>query len=134
MLPPPRRRRTAARPRMERIYVNAGKRDGFYAGNLIEMLNKVVGGKRVDVGRIDLMPGYSLFDVKKSDARRVVGALKGADFMGKRIYSEIASTDKDYAKASVRRTKDKYVDAPVEAEDAYDAFEKFKRRQRRKVR
>ena len=126
-------RRTASKG-MERIYVNAGKRDGFYAGNLIEMLNKVVGGKRVDVGRIDLMPGYSLFDVKKSDARRVVGALKGADFMGKRIYSEIASTDKDYAKASVRRNKDKYVDAPVEAEDAYDAFEKFKRRQRRKVR
>ena len=126
-------RRTASKG-MERIYVNAGTRDGFYAGNLIEMLNKVVGGKRVDVGRIDLMPGYSLFDVKKSDARRVVGALKGADFMGKRIYSEIASTDKDYAKASVRRTKDKYVDAPVEAEDAYDAFEKFKRRQRRKVR
>lgn len=126
-------RRTASKG-MERIYVNAGKRDGFYAGNLIEMLNKVVGGKRVDVGRIDLMPGYSLFDVKKSDARRVVGALKGADFMGKRIYSEIASPDKDYAKASVRRTKDKYVDAPVEAEDAYDAFEKFKRRQRRKVR
>ncbi len=126
-------RRTASKG-MERIYVNAGKRDGFYAGNLIEMLNKVVGGKRVDVGRIDLMPGYSLFDVKKSDARRVVGALKGADFMGKRIYSEIASPDKDYAKASVRRTKDKYVDAPVEPEDAYDAFEKFKRRQRRKAR
>ncbi len=126
-------RRTASKG-MERIYVNAGKRDGFYAGNLIEMLNKVVGGKRVDVGRIDLMPGYSLFDVKKSDARRVVGALKGADFMGKRIYSEIASPHKDYAKASVRRTKDKYVDAPVEAEDAYDAFEKFKRRQRRKAR
>lgn len=126
-------RRTASKG-MERIYVNAGKRDGFYAGNLIEMLNKVVGGKRVDVGRIDLMPGYSLFDVKKSDALRVVGALKGADFMGKRIYSEIASPDKDYAKASVRRTKDKYVDAPVEAEDAYDAFEKFKRRQRRKAR
>ncbi len=126
-------RRTASKG-MERIYVNAGKRDGFYAGNLIEMLNKVVGGKRVDVGRIDLMPGYSLFDVKKSDARRVVGALKGADFMGKRIYSEIASPDKDYAKASVRRTKDKYVDAPVDAEDAYDAFEKFKRRQRRKAR
>lgn len=126
-------RRTASKG-MERIYVNAGKRDGFYAGNLIEMLNKVVGGKRVDVGRIDLMPGYSLFDVKKSDAPRVVGALKGADFMGKRIYSEIASPDKDYAKTSVRRTKDKYVDAPVEAEDAYDAFEKFKRRQRRKAR
>ena len=45
-------RRTAARG-MERVYVNVGKRDGFFAGNLIEMLNKLVQGKRVDVGRID---------------------------------------------------------------------------------
>ncbi len=119
-------RRTASKG-MERIYINAGKRDGFYAGNLIEMLNKFVNGQRVDVGRIDLMPGYSLFDVKKSDAKRVVGALKGAEFMGKRLFSEIASPDKDYAKASVRRSKDKHVDH----EDPYDAFEKFKKKKRR---
>ena len=99
-------RRTAERG-MERIYVNAGKNDGFYAGNLIDMLNKTVPGKRVDVGRIDLMPGYSLFDVKKGDAHRVVEALKGNEFMGKRLYSEVADADKDYAKASTRKTKKK---------------------------
>lgn len=97
-------RRTAERG-MERIYVNAGKSDGFYAGNLIDLLNKSVEGKRVDVGRIDLMPGYSLFDVKKSDAKRVVGALKGAEFMGKRLYSEIADHEKDYAHSSARKSK-----------------------------
>ncbi len=120
-------RRTASKG-MERVYINTGKRDGFYAGNLIEILNRFVGGKRVDVGRIDLMPGYSLFDVKKSDAKRVVASLKGADFMGKRLYCEIASPDKDYAKASTRRSKDKFADEG----DAYDAFEKFKKRARRK--
>ncbi len=52
-------RRTAERG-MERIYINVGKRDGFFAGNLIDMLNKLVTGKRVDVGRIDLLPAYSL--------------------------------------------------------------------------
>ena len=97
-------RRTAERG-MARIYVNAGKSDGFYAGNLIDMLNHLVQGPRVDVGRIDLMPGYSLFDVKKGDAGRVVSALKGADFMGKRLHSEIADEAKDYAKASTRKTK-----------------------------
>ena len=97
-------RRTAEKG-MERIYVNAGKNDGFFAGNLIDLLNKTVPGKRVDVGRIDLLPGYSLFDVRKSDAQRVVEALKGDDWMGKRLYSEIAEAEKDYARASERKTK-----------------------------
>lgn len=95
-------RRTAERG-MERIYVNAGKSEGFYAGNLIDTLNRSIEGKRVDVGRIDLLPGYSLFDVRKGDARRVVEALRGAEFMGKRLYAEIAEPDKDYTKASTRR-------------------------------
>jgi ATP-dependent RNA helicase DeaD len=90
-----------------RVYVNAGKNAGFYAGNIIEMLNKNSQGRRIDVGRIDLMPGYSLLDVKKADVNRAVAALKGSEFMGKRLYSEIASPDKDYAKASARKTKSK---------------------------
>ena len=97
--------RRTAEPGMERVYVSAGKADGFFAGNLIDMLNKLVEGKRVDVGRIDLMPGYSLFDVRKGDAKRVVSALKGAEFYGKRLYSEIADQSKDYAHASERKSK-----------------------------
>jgi len=121
-------RRTASKG-MERIYINTGKRDGFFAGNLIEILNKFVAGPRVDVGRIDLLPAYSLFDVKRSDAKRVVASLKGAEFIGKRLFCEIASPDKDYAKAANRRTKDKHVD---EIADPYDAFEVFKKRARKK--
>ena len=112
-------RRTAERG-MARIYINAGKGDGFYAGNLIDMLNHLVDGKRVDVGRIDLMPHYSLFDVPKAEARRVVTGLTGADFLGKRIYSEIADPDKDYARASARRSKN--AEADTEPESTYDYF------------
>ena len=90
-------RRTAEKG-MERVYVNVGKTDGFFAGNLIELLNSNSTGRRIDVGRIDLLPNYSLFDVRKSDARRAVNALKGAEFFGQRIYSEIADPDKDYAR------------------------------------
>ena len=99
-------RRTAERG-MARIYVNLGKADGFYAGNVIDMLNKNVEGRRVDVGRIDLLPSYSLFDVKKADAKRVVAALKGLEFFGKRVYSEIADPERDYAHTSERKTKTK---------------------------
>ncbi len=97
-------RRTAEKG-MARIYVNVGKADGFFAGNLIDMLNKNIPGHRVDVGRIDLLPNYSLFDVRKGDASRVVAALKGLDFFGKRIFSEIADKDRDYASASARKEK-----------------------------
>lgn len=96
-------RRTAERG-MARVYVNAGKADGFFAGNLIDLLNHSVPGQRVDVGRIDLMPAYSLFDVRKADARRVVDGLTGADFYGKRLYSEIADPDKDYGKDRAKDT------------------------------
>lgn len=114
-------RRTAERG-MERIYVNVGKNDGFYAGNLIETLNRSVPGNRVDVGRIDLMPGYSLFDVKKGDAKRVVQGLTGAEFFGKRLFSEIAEADKNYASASGRKSR----------KNADDAFMKDSKRDSRR--
>lgn len=123
-------RRTAERG-MARIYINAGKGDGFYAGNLIDMLNHLVEGKRVDVGRIDLMPHYSLFDVPKAEARRVVTGLTGADFLGKRIYSEIADPDKDYARASTRRSKN--TDTDNEPESPYEYFLKKSRSSAKKT-
>ena len=118
-------RRTAARG-MARIYINAGKSDGFFAGNLIDMLNHLVEGKRVDVGRIDLLRHYSLFDVPKADAKRVVAGLKGAEFVGKRIYSEIAEPDKDYGKAaSKEKSAKKFVPEPEET--TYEYFLKKNR-------
>ena len=99
--------RRVAEKGYERIYINAGKADGFFAVNLIDMLNQNTHGQRVDVGRIDLLQGYSLFDVRKGDAHRVVSALKGADFYGKRIYCEIADTEKDYSAESKKSKKGK---------------------------
>ena len=114
-------RRTAERG-MARIYINVGKADGFFAANLIDAINKNVSGARVDVGRIDLLPNYSLFDVKKSDASRVVGGLKGSDFVGKRLYAEVADTEKDYARASARRNRE-----AVSAEEEVP-FERFRKK------
>lgn len=104
-------RRTAERG-MERVYINLGKNDGFFAGNLIDLLNRSLPGNRVDVGRIDLLRHYSLFDVKKADARRVIQGLTGTEFMGKRVYCEIADPDRDYAKVSRKKGKKASADIP----------------------
>lgn len=95
--------RRTAQAGMARMYVSVGKRDGFYAGNLIDMLNHLVAGKRVDVGRIDLLPAYTLFDVRKADASRVAAALNGAEFFGTRLHCEKADPTRDYAKLSSRK-------------------------------
>ena len=58
--------------------------------------------ENVQLGRIDLLSSYSLFDVEKSSAQKVVGALKGNEFYGHRIYAELA-TDKDYSAPKGKR-------------------------------
>ena len=97
--------RRVAEKGYERIYVNIGKGDGFYPANLIDLINFNVDGARVDVGRIDLLPGYTLFDVRAKDAKRVVNSISGSDFFGKRVFCEIAQADKDYSKAASRKKK-----------------------------
>ncbi|MBD5280507.1 MAG: DEAD/DEAH box helicase [Bacteroides sp.] len=97
--------RRSAQEGYERIMVNVGKAQGFFPGNLMELVNKNVMGSKPDIGRIDLMPEYTLFDVRKEDAHRVIDALRNLDFFGTTIRPEIAS-DRDYARdAKDRRDK-----------------------------
>ena len=97
--------RRSAQEGYERIMVNVGKAQGFFPGNLMELVNKNVMGSKPDIGRIDLMPEYTLFDVRKEDAHRVIDALRNLDFFGTTIRPEIAS-DRDYARdAKDRREK-----------------------------
>lgn len=91
----------------ERVYINLGKADGFFAPNLIDMINRNVKGQRIDVGRIDLLPNYSLFDVREGQAQKVAKTLKHLEFYGKRVFCEIAQAGKDYASESKTRKKGK---------------------------
>lgn len=81
----------------ERLMVNVGKSQGFFPGNLMELINRNVVGSKPDIGRIDLMPGYTLFDVRKGDAKKVMSALRNVDFFGTSIRPEVAS-ERDYSR------------------------------------
>lgn len=91
----------------ERLMVNIGKQSGFFPGNLMELINRNIGGPKPEIGRIDLMPGYTLFDVRKQDARRVIEALRHADFFGDKIHAEIADPDRDYSAEAPKRDRNK---------------------------
>lgn len=96
--------RRSAEDGFERLMVNVGKSQGFFPGNLMELVNRNVVGDKPDIGRIDLLPGYTLFDVRKQDARRVINALKNVDFFGTTLHPEIA-TDRDYAREARDRSE-----------------------------
>lgn len=80
----------------ERIFLNVGKAQGFFPGNLMEIINRNVKGPKPGIGRIDLLPNYTLFDVRRDDAARVIASLKGDEFYGTRLYAEPAEAGKDY--------------------------------------
>ena len=88
----------------ERVYVNAGKSEGFMPARLIETINDNM-PMRVDIGRIDLLKDYTLFDVRRGFGAKVAKALTGARFFGHRLYAELADPNRDYAKASMRKSK-----------------------------
>ena len=64
-----------------KLFINLGKKDGFYPGELMQFLNKNVRG-HVEVGHIDLLQTMSYFEVPEDDADRVmkyVQQYKGRD-------------------------------------------------------
>lgn len=90
--------RRVAEDGFERVFLNVGKANGFFPGNLMEIINKHCKGDHVEIGRIDLLGDYTLFDVRKGDATRVIRTLKGSEFFGTRLYAEIADADKNYSR------------------------------------
>ncbi|MDR2682753.1 MAG: DEAD/DEAH box helicase [Dysgonamonadaceae bacterium] len=60
-----------------RLFINLGKTDGLTPHSLIGLMNDAIKGRKVTVGRIDLMKNFSFFEVPDKEARRVVQNLNG---------------------------------------------------------
>ena len=67
-----------------RLFINLGKRDGFYPGELMQTLNRFVGGRQ-EVGHIDLLDSISYFEVPEKDAKKVMIQLTGIRHKGKTV-------------------------------------------------
>ena len=59
-----------------KLFINLGKKDGFYPGELMQFLNKFVKG-HIAVGHIDLLQTQSYFEVPEEDAARVMKNVNG---------------------------------------------------------
>ena len=87
------KRMNKAQEGYERLFINLGKRDGFYPGELMQTLNRYVGGRQ-EVGHIDLLDTISYFEVPKQDARKVMTQLTGIRYKG-RVVRCNSEDDKD---------------------------------------
>ena len=68
----------------KRLFINLGKDDGFYPGEVMQFINKNVHGRQA-VGHIDLLSKFSYIEVPEKDATKVMNALSGATYKGREV-------------------------------------------------
>ena len=74
-----------------RLFLNIGKVDGFYAKEIMQLVNDHVRGGKVEIGRIDLMKSFSFFEVPNEEAGRVLDGLSHVQVKGRPINVEVAT-------------------------------------------
>lgn len=67
-----------------RLFINLGKQDGFYPGEVMQFINKHIHGHQ-EVGHIDLLQKFSYIEVPEEDAQRVMHALDGTAYKGREV-------------------------------------------------
>ena len=67
-----------------RLFINLGKVDGFYPGEVMQFINKHVSGRQ-EVGHIDLMSKFSYIEVPEEDAELVMQSLDGTTYKGREV-------------------------------------------------
>ena len=95
---PPRGRRRGAESGYRRLFINLGKDDGFYPGEVMQYINKHVEGRQ-EVGHIDLLGKFSYIEVPENDAQKVMRALDGTRYKGREVRCNDAE-EKGHGRAS----------------------------------
>ena len=110
-----------------RLFINLGKTDGFYPGELMQFLNKHVQG-HVDVGHIDLLQKYAYFDVPEEDAKRVMKALNGQRYKRREVRCNDASdSQKPQQRTSAKQKQ------PHSSHTFSEKKQKFKKNDRKEL-
>ncbi len=67
-----------------RLFINLGKADGFYPGEVMQFINRHTPGRQ-EVGHIDLLNKFSYIEVPEGDAEKVMRALDGTRYKGREV-------------------------------------------------
>ena len=91
-----------AEPGYARFFIALGKRDNFYARDIIGIINRYT-NKPVDIGRIDLMTNFSFFEVPESQAGIIERTMKHVNVKGRGVAVDRAEASGEAPKGKARR-------------------------------
>jgi ATP-dependent RNA helicase DeaD len=116
-----------------RLFINLGKTDGLGPQNIIGLLNDNIQGRKVTIGRIDLMKNFSFFEVQEADRDRVIQNLDGIKAFGRKVAVEQAqATPSDDRKNKIEQSykKKRKEDFPKSYKDSRSKSERPKNKKR----
>ena len=89
----------------KRLFINLGKADGFYPGEVMQFVNRHVDGRQ-DIGHIDLLSKFSYIEVPEQDAQRVMRALDGSTYKGRSVRCNDADSRASGSRSDSRSRSD----------------------------
>lgn len=102
------------------LFINLGKADGFYPGEIMQFINKHMKGRQ-EVGNIDLLSKMSYIEVPEEDAEKVMDALDGTTYKGRDVRCNDADEGGKGRSRKRREPKD-------------GGFERFEKKSKRRAR
>lgn len=78
------RRSHKAEAGYRRLFINLGKQDGFYPGEIMQFMNHHIHGHQ-EIGHIDLLQKFCYIEVPQGDAEKVMRVLSGTSYKGREI-------------------------------------------------
>ncbi len=78
-----------------RFFINVGKKQNLTTAGMIGLVNDYMRDRNIKVGKIDIMNGFSFFEIEKEYENEVISAFKKAKYKGLRLVVEISKPDKN---------------------------------------
>ena len=79
-----------------RLFLNVGKIDGFYAKEVIGLINRTTKGMLVEIGKIDLMKSFTFVEVAAEQAQDVIKSMKhGVTIKGRSVVCDVADKSEE---------------------------------------
>ena len=110
------KRMNKAQKGFKRLFINLGRKDGFFPGVLMQTLNRYVGGRQ-EVGHIDLLDTISYFEVPEQDARKVMTQLTGIRYKGRTVR---CNAEDDKAERPAKADRSSKADRPAKKRGSND--------------
>ena len=127
-----RKRTHKAEAGYRRLFINLGKADGFYPGELMQFVNRNMRGGRQEIGAIDLMSKMAYFEVPEKDAVKVMRALDGTIYKGRQVRCNDADRDSKPQRGGSRKDDYGNADRKSKRRNADDGGGKDKKRKKDK--